>query len=397
MSSSDVLINKKILVVDDDPEICEVYRAILSSSSYFRPSFFPGPASGSPLGSLAEGFDLTFASQGQEAYEIVKQATSANDPFAMACIDIRMPPGWDGVETAEKIRQIDREVEIVIVTGYTDHSLEDILARVGSPDKLLFLRKPFDLEELAQMALSLTMKWSLSRQTREKELALQESQGRFRDLSRRVVQLVEEERKRIARDLHDDFGQVLPSLMFMLDSLQVSLPPELVEQTNNQFQQIHQSIKRLGATCRNTLYELRPDMLDRMGMLPTIKWCVNEFAVCQKGVDVDFRMVGSQKELAQDIQTVVYRTFQEGLNNIVKHAQAQKVQILLTFSHPHVILTMTDDGVGFDAEKVFGPIEGGQGIGLYGMRERVESVSGSLTIHSQSGKGTIIRAELPVE
>lgn len=396
MSEQTTAENKKILVVDDDPHILEVYRAILTTPELYR----------NPAGKMQgmeddEGvdfdFDLHFSLQGEEGFRLVEEAVSLGQPFAMACIDVRMPPGWDGIETAARIRRVDPDIEIVIVSGYSDKPLEEVVYAIGAPHKLLFLRKPFDKEELAQMALALTRKWNLTKKSREQELALRISEKRNRDLSRRLISVLEEERKKIARDLHDEFGHLLPLLQYITATIEESLPAELRDHHLEEFEKLHGVAKRIGDTCRNILHELRPDMLDRMGLIPTIKWSVNEFVVCNAEVAVDFQVLGLEKELDPDIQTVLYRTFQEGVNNIAKHAGARHVQILLTFSHPHVILTMSDDGCGFDVASVLAQSKGhGHGIGLVGMRERIESVCGDLIIRSQAGEGTMIRAVLPV-
>lgn len=118
-------------------------------------------------------FQLQFAGQGQQGFEMVKEALSRNEPYALAFIDIRMPPGWDGMETAARIRRIDPNLEIVIVTAYSDRSRAEIVESVGAPDKLLFLRKPFDAEELTQLGLALTAKWNLGRQEQRQRTFLE--------------------------------------------------------------------------------------------------------------------------------------------------------------------------------------------------------------------------------
>ena len=120
-----------------------------------------------------ENFDVSFASQGQEGLQLVEKFLQEDRPFAIAFIDVRMPPGWDGMETAVQIRAIDPDIEIVIVTAYADRSREEIAKAVTPPHKLLYLRKPFDLDELKQIALSLCAKWKIFRieEKQRKELA----------------------------------------------------------------------------------------------------------------------------------------------------------------------------------------------------------------------------------
>lgn len=160
--------NRPILVVDDDLSIWTSYEAILQPSQQDKHS---------PLeqlkGALSHhstekeekvySFQLSFAAQGKEGLDLIKEVKNRGNPFHLAFIDIRMPPGWDGMETARRIREIDQEVEIVIVSAYSDRTILEITNAVGLPHKLLFLRKPFDPDELKQLAISLTDKFLISR------------------------------------------------------------------------------------------------------------------------------------------------------------------------------------------------------------------------------------------
>ncbi len=161
--------NNRILVIDDDLDIWEAYRAILAPQQLedeFRArKKIKELVAGTGKDSLAEqeNFEVSFASQGQEGFQLVEKSLQEDRPFAIAFIDVRMPPGWDGMETAVQIRSIDPDIEIVIVTAYADRSRDEIAQAVTPPHKLLYLRKPFDLDELKQIALSLTAKWNISR------------------------------------------------------------------------------------------------------------------------------------------------------------------------------------------------------------------------------------------
>ncbi|MEW6595142.1 MAG: response regulator [Thermodesulfobacteriota bacterium] len=179
--------NTRILVIDDDPDICKAYQAILC------PAQEPTDLSQEELSRLLRirnrvaparkmCFELDFALQGEAGLALVHEAMAQGRPYAMACIDIRMPPGWDGMETAQRIRQVDPDLEIAIITAYSDRSLGEIVKAVGAPDKLLFLRKPFDPEELMQLALSLTSKWNIARLHERQHQELLASEERFRSL-----------------------------------------------------------------------------------------------------------------------------------------------------------------------------------------------------------------------
>ncbi len=166
--------NKRVLIIDDDPEIRNAYRMVLSperadpNSSVAQLAQLLGNDR-TPEPSASPSFELSFSGQGPEGVELATIAHESNQPFAAAFIDIRMPPGFDGMETAACIRRMDPDIEIVMVTAYSDRYREQIVQAVGAPEKLLFLRKPFDPEELIQMALSLTAKWNLARQAEEQK------------------------------------------------------------------------------------------------------------------------------------------------------------------------------------------------------------------------------------
>ncbi|OGQ97755.1 MAG: hypothetical protein A2521_02315 [Deltaproteobacteria bacterium RIFOXYD12_FULL_57_12] len=215
-------------------------------------------------------------------------------------------------------------------------------------------------------------------------------------LSKRVNQVAEEERKRIARDLHDEFGQSLLTLRYSIEAIRDALPDEAGD-LRVKVNKVNGLIERLGETVQNISSKLRPDMLDHLGLLPTIEWSLNEFMVHHPAIETSLKINGVWKPITPDIEIVLFRVFQEALNNIAKHANPKSVKVLLTFSHPNVILTVSDDGAGFRTTKTFDPpTADDQGIGLYGMQERTASVGGTLTIRSRPGRGTLLRAELPV-
>jgi PAS domain S-box-containing protein len=166
--------NRRILVIDDDPDIRDTYQKIIApaedKSKNNRDQI-------SQLLSLDDNekqkFILEMAAQGQEALTLVQNGLAEDKPFALAFIDIRMPPGWGGISTAARIREIDPKIEIVIVTAYSDRSLEEIIRAVGTPEKLILLRKPFDHEEIIQLSFALTEKWNVARKEELQRIELQ--------------------------------------------------------------------------------------------------------------------------------------------------------------------------------------------------------------------------------
>ncbi|MDH5739898.1 MAG: ATP-binding protein [Nitrospira sp.] len=162
--------NRRVLVIDDNRSIHDDFRKILQagdrseSLDEARASLFGG----GPLLNALVHFDLDYADQGQAGLALVQLAHREGRPYAMAFVDMRMPPGWDGLETIEHLWTTDPDIQTVICTAYTDHSWDDIIQRLGHDDRLLILQKPFSSVEVSQLATSLTRKWDLARQARQR-------------------------------------------------------------------------------------------------------------------------------------------------------------------------------------------------------------------------------------
>jgi signal transduction histidine kinase len=160
----------RVLIIDDNLSIHEDFRKILQPGTETqgldeaRASLFGGESFQKAL----VRFELDYADQGQAALALVQVARREGRPYAVAFVDMRMPPGWDGLETIERMWEADPEIQTVICTAYTDHSWDDIISRLGYDDRLLILQKPFSTVEVSQLAASLTTKWKLARQARQR-------------------------------------------------------------------------------------------------------------------------------------------------------------------------------------------------------------------------------------
>lgn len=169
MSDTRVELSPRILVVDDNPSIHEDFRKILGIKTEEQShlenveSQLFGTAD-----ALVErhGFRIDSAFQGQEAFDLVKKAVEQGDPYMLAFVDVRMPPGWDGIETLERIWKFAPELQAVICTAYSDYSWDEMTRRLGQTDSLLILKKPFETVEVLQMTHALTQKWILGRQAK---------------------------------------------------------------------------------------------------------------------------------------------------------------------------------------------------------------------------------------
>jgi CheY-like chemotaxis protein len=169
--------NNRVLVVDDQEEIHQDFEEMLNpnlvraSTNDLARVFNPDIDD-----TFLPEFELLHAGSGKEAYGKVQEAVETSNPIAVAYMDLRMPPGWDGVETTRRIREIDKDIEIVVMTAHTNKPLSDIVSNIELLHKLLYVRKPFAREEIQQMTISLVEKWNVERELaeRNRQLALSE-------------------------------------------------------------------------------------------------------------------------------------------------------------------------------------------------------------------------------
>ncbi len=168
--------NRRILLIDDNPEIHEDFKKILLPAASagaelqdMRSAFLGATAeeAAAPASSATPTFEIESAFQGEEGYKMVCQACDQAEPYAMAFVDMRMPPGWDGVETIAKLWERDPDLHVVICTAFSDYTWDETIQILGHSDKLLILKKPFDAIEITMLASALTAKWNLTMSERE--------------------------------------------------------------------------------------------------------------------------------------------------------------------------------------------------------------------------------------
>jgi CheY-like chemotaxis protein len=184
--------SNRVLIADDQEEIHEDFEEMLNPTLTRALTDVLARAFGSDVDeSFLPEFELLHVKSGRDAYEKVKEAGEAGNPIAVAYLDLRMPPGWDGVETTRKIREFDKDIEIVIMTAYTRKPLSEIIRNIELLHKLLYVRKPFAREEIQQMTISLVEKWNVERELAEKnqQLAFSERilKGQLEDALARIL------------------------------------------------------------------------------------------------------------------------------------------------------------------------------------------------------------------
>ncbi len=217
------------------------------------------------------------------------------------------------------------------------------------------------------------------------------SREQLRNLTQRLQEIREEEKARIAREVHDELGQSLTALRLELNTLAEEGDPEQnpyhngLEELNNHIDQIIRSVQRIST-------QLRPQILDVFGLAEAIRWQIEEY---QKRTSLQFEVQTPQNEVALDKErsTVLFRIFQETLTNILRHAEAKKVRIHLNRENGFMILRIEDDGIGIEKNKLSSP----HSLGLLGMRERALTWGGDVNINGAPHQGTTVTVRLPLD
>lgn len=229
---------------------------------------------------------------------------------------------------------------------------------------------------------------------KEIERSLEQKREELQQLSVQLIKTQEEERRTVSQELHDEVGQALTAMQINLEFIEQQLGPECLRRVNERLTESIDLNDQILSQIREISLDLRPSMLDDLGLVPTLNWYVNRFAKRTK-LSVVFNTDGIEGRLSPEIETTFYRAVQEALTNITKHAKADRVIIDFVKREQQILLIIQDDGVGFKINQLNELPRPGRGIGLIGMRERVTNLDGEFQIESIANKGTRISMSLP--
>jgi signal transduction histidine kinase len=267
-------------------------------------------------------------------------------------------------------RITDETAVAAMKAGARDYVMKDNLKRIGSAIE----------RELTEA--------EVRRARRKSERDLSRAQLELRAMAHRVVELQEEERRSIARELHDEIGQSLTGLKLMMSQAARSSP----ENCFSILKDAQSVITELMQQVREMSLKLRPSMLDDLGLLPTLLWYFERYTA-QTRIKVNFEHSGLQRKFNPDINTAVYRIIQEALTNVARYARVTEADIEIRADDEKLSLRVEDRGSGFDVEKLAAKAS----TGLSGMRERAQLLAGRVAIEAIPGKGTKVVAEIPLK
>jgi signal transduction histidine kinase len=225
------------------------------------------------------------------------------------------------------------------------------------------------------------------------EEALRESESRLRFLSSQLLKAHESERKRIAAELHDSIAASLSGIKFSIEATVGRMKQDVavVEPLKVLVSRVQQTIEET----RRIMADLRPSVLDDLGILAAISWLCREFQRVYSHIDIEKQAEIEESEVPDSLKTVIYRIAQEALNNIAKHSKASLVRLSLRKTDGKIELMIRDNGTGFDPKEAASRVSSQRGLGLSSMKERAELAGGLIAIKSVVGEGTIIHALWP--
>ena len=301
--------------------------------------------------------------EGRDTYEIehrvVRKSTGEIRTVHERCAHIR-----------DASRRIIRSVGMI----------HDITERKRAEETLR--QRTFELQRLTE---------TLEQRVQERTAELTRTSETLRHLSSKLLSTQEEERKRIAGEIHDTLGSCLSGIKFKVENVLQHLGKTTnvgTESLSTILPVIQEGIEE----CRRIQMDLRPSLLDDLGLLATLSWFCRRYQTIYTGIKVELEQTLEEREIPSPLKIVIFRVTQEGMNNIAKHSKADLVHLSLWKMNGRIELVLQDNGQGFDLKKVIGSESTKRGLGLTSMRERTELSGGSFAIESVEGQGTTVRA-----
>ncbi len=425
--------NRRVLVIDDNEAIHDDFRVILATQSPDTATLDEAEAAilGGVFGQVhQELFDVDSAFQGEEGLEKIQQALQDDRPYAMAFVDVRMPPGWDGIETIQRIWKEYPDLQVVICTAYSDYEWHEIVQKLGQTEKLLILKKPFEKEEVYQLAIAMTEKWYLTKQARLKHMELER-------IVKQRTQQIEEANLELTTALEDAEKADRAKSEFLANmSHEIRMPmssvigfSEVLAQEDLTEEQ-HKYVNLIWRSGKN-LMRIINDILDFSKIeAGKLEMELVECAISQTLADVDEML----RPVAQD-KGLEFKILQSGqlpatlytdperlrqclvnlVSNAIKFTDNGHVHVRVSIEEysantPYIRFDVEDSGIGIkieDREQIFESFTqadgstrrkyGGTGLGLAITGHLARLLGGELDVRSEQESGSTFSLLVPAE
>jgi signal transduction histidine kinase len=351
----------KVLLVEDDEDDYVLVRQLLSEIGRYQ-------------------FQLTWV---KNYIETLNEAFKGDHDVCL--MDYRLA-GYDGLTLLKELKDRLFQPPVIILTGYGDRDIDIEAMRLGAADYLeKFGLTPDKLER--------SIRYSMDRSITLR--ALIESEARLKALSVKILEAQEAERKSIAKELHDSIGSGLTAIKYALEKNLAD-----IDETENlkviTLEQVIVMVRDTMEETRRISSNLRPSILDDLGLLTAIRSICREYQRIYEGIHVESMLDIEETDIPYSLKIIIYRVLQEALNNIIKHSGADQVELSLKKNNQGIEFTIKDNGKGFDLKEIRSGFANTGGMGLVGMSERVSLSNGLFDISSEKGSKTTIRAFWPI-
>jgi len=217
------------------------------------------------------------------------------------------------------------------------------------------------------------------------------------ELLRKIISAQEDERRRVARELHDVTSQALSTIALQLEAITAAPNADATDKDiKSKVEDLKPVIATASKEVHRLIYDLRPSLLDDLGLAAALRSCAhNSFDAA--GIELHLEVVGQERKLPPQVEIALFRIVQEAITNIARHAQAESTYISLEYRDEGIVVQVEDDGIGFNLLQGLGSVGSGEAVGILGMKERAGLLGGGLTIDTRPGSGTRVTAEIPID
>lgn len=425
--------NRRILTVDDTPAIHEDFRKILGAAcptdsrqhdlANARAAFFGASSPSAPTRAVAPpSFTIDAALQGEEALALVERSLAEGRPYAVAFVDIRMPPGWDGVRTIRELWRVDPALQCVICTAFSDYSWEETVEALGRSDNLLILKKPFDAVEIRQLATALTEKWSSTAREQAARRAIESKEAEARAYAAsletanqalrtskasadRAAEMKRAFVERLTQDVGESLGRILANLV------QHGPTPGLEETLDRSYQLLETVTRALDLTRLeqgSLTAERGPcDVADLVRGLAE----VHRVGAQAKGLAFEVQVAADVPRRIECDGALLGQVVDQLLSNAVRFTDEGFVRLRVvaepsaSWTTARMRFEVEDSGIGIqpgDRSSLFEPFRAqsrgrgpaGSGLGLAVVKQLVRLLGGEVTFEPREGGGTVFRFAL---
>lgn len=323
-------------------------------------------------------YEITWVSTYEDA---LKELTDGI--YDVCLLDYRLG-ARNGLDVLSQVSESPDKPPIIILTGLSDYAVDMEMMRHGAADYLV-------KDQIDCHILERSIRYAIER--KRSENVIRESEKQLQYLSDQLLMVQENERRKVAVELHDNLGQVLSAIKFSIENVITHMPPETA--FPGELQAIIPMVQGAVQHVRSIYTQMRPFLLEDLGILATMNWFCREFESANQQIVVDKKFGVSEEEIPGSLKLVIFRIVQEAMGNIADHSHANHVRLSLSKKRGDLFLTVRDDGDGFDMMEMTSRSRDENGLGLVIMKRRAELSGGILSIDSEKGKGTTVRVMWP--